>query len=64
MIINKIVNGTVVNVEMTPEEEAEYNAIVEEIAQMEAKREPTAEERIEAQVMYTALMTDTLLMED
>ena len=30
----------------------------------ELNREPTAEERIEAQVMYTALMTDTLLMED
>lgn len=64
MIVNKIVNGTVVNAEMTPEEEAEYNAIVEEIARMEAEREPTAEERIEAQVMYTALMTDTLLMEE
>lgn len=26
--------------------------------------EPTHADRIEAQVMYTALMTDTLLMED
>lgn len=30
----------------------------------DAVREPTAEERIEAQVMYTALMTDTLLIEE
>lgn len=29
----------------------------------ELNREPTAEERMEAQVMYTALMTDTLLEE-
>ena len=40
---------------------------VEEIAEMEAQQaempepEPSLEERMEAQVLYTALMTDTLL---
>ena len=48
----------------TPEEEAEAERMVAEIEAEEANREPTAEERIEAQVMYTALMTDTLLMGD
>ena len=39
----------------------------EEIAEMEAQQaelpepEPSPEERVEAQVLYTALMTDTLL---
>lgn len=49
----KLVNGK--PVECTPEEIA---------AQEEALKpvdEPTQEDRIEAQVMYTALMTDTLL---
>lgn len=64
MIINKIVDGVAVSVEMTQEEEEENRLIVEEIARLEAMREPTVEERIEAQVMYTALMTDTLLMEE
>lgn len=41
----------------------------EEIAEMERQQsqmpepEPTPEERMEAQVLYTALMTDTLLEE-
>ena len=48
----------------TPEEEAQAIAEQEELERQEALREPTTEERIEAQVMYTALMTDTLLMED
>lgn len=48
----------------TPEEEAESLARRVEAEAREAMREPTAEERIEAQVMYTALMTDTLLMEE
>ena len=43
---------------MTPEEEAEYNNSIPNIPQ-----EPTQEDRIEAQVLYTALMTDTLLEE-
>lgn len=30
----------------------------------EAKKKPTFEERIEAQVLYTALMTDTMLEEE
>ena len=42
--------------DMTPEEEAEYNNSIPNIPQ-----EPTQEDRIEAQVLYTALMTDTLL---
>lgn len=48
----------------TPEEIAQAEAERAEYERQEALREPTAEERIEAQVMYTALMTDTLLMED
>ena len=44
--------------DMTPEEEAEYNNSIPNIPQ-----EPTQEDRIEAQVLYTALMTDTLLEE-
>lgn len=40
--------------DMTPEEEAEYQS-------MPDTQEPTQEDRIEAQVLYTALMTDTLL---
>ena len=39
--------------DMTPEEIAEMEKIQAE--------EPTQQDRIEAQVMYTALMTDTLL---
>lgn len=43
--------------DMTPEEIAELEKI-----QMELPEEqPTQQDRIEAQVMYTALMTDTLL---
>ena len=42
--------------DMTPEEEEEYNRPLPDIPQ-----EPTQEDRIEAQVLYTALMTDTLL---
>lgn len=43
--------------DMTPEEIAELKKI-----QMELPEEqPTQQDRIEAQVMYTALMTDTLL---
>lgn len=48
----------------TPEEDAEAERMLAEFEQQEASREPTSEERIEAQVMYTALMTDTLLMEE
>lgn len=48
----------------TPEEDAEAARMQAEYEEYEANREPTAEERIEAQVMYTALMTDTLLEEE
>lgn len=52
----KYVNGKYV--EMTPTEEKEYyNSFDNNI------EEPTQADRIEAQVMYTALMTDTLLGE-
>lgn len=51
-------------VDMTADEEAEVHAAQAEAERMEAQREPTFEERMEAQVMYTALMTDTLLMEE
>lgn len=43
--------------EMTEEEIAEIEQMQSEVPETEA----TAEDRIEAQVMYTALMTDTLL---
>lgn len=43
--------------DMTAEELAEIEQMQSEIPEPEA----TAEDRIEAQVMYTALMTDTLL---
>lgn len=43
--------------DMTPEELAEIEQMQSEAPEPEA----TAEDRIEAQVMYTALMTDTLL---
>lgn len=42
--------------DMTPEE-AEYQSMPD------IPQEPTQEDRIEAQVLYTALMTDTLLEE-
>ena len=41
----------------TPEEIAEFERYNQEILEPE----PTPEERMEAQVLYTALMTDTLL---
>ena len=43
--------------DMTEEEIAEIEQMQSEVPELEA----TAEDRIEAQVMYTALMTDTLL---
>lgn len=43
--------------DMTEEELAEIERMQSEVPEPEA----TAEDRIEAQVMYTALMTDTLL---
>lgn len=43
--------------EMTPEEIAELEKIQTELPE----EQPTQQDRIEAQVMYTALMTDTLL---
>ena len=45
------------NVEMTQEEIAEFERQQAEAPELEA----TPEERMEAQVLYTALMTDTLL---
>ena len=45
------------NVEMTAEEIAELETQRAELPEPE----PTPEERMEAQVLYTALMTDTLL---
>ena len=58
MKINVLENGKIITRDMTPEEEAEYNNSIPNIPQ-----EPTQEDRIEAQVLYTALMTDTLLEE-
>lgn len=45
--------------DMTPEEIAEQEKIQTELPE----EQPTQQDRIEAQVMYTALMTDTLLEE-
>lgn len=45
------------NVEMTAEEIAEFERQQAEMPEPE----PSPEERMEAQVLYTALMTDTLL---
>lgn len=56
MKINILENGKAITRDMTLEEEAEYNNSIPNIPQ-----EPTQEDRIEAQVLYTALMTDTLL---
>ena len=43
--------------DMTPEEIAELEKIQTELPE----EQPTQQDRIEAQIMYTALMTDTLL---
>lgn len=43
--------------DMTPEEIAELEKLQTELPE----EQPTQQDRIEAQVMYTALMTDTLL---
>lgn len=43
--------------DMTPEEIVELEKIQTELPE----EQPTQQDRIEAQVMYTALMTDTLL---
>lgn len=48
----------------TPEEDAEAERMRREMEEAEANREPTFEEKIEAQVIYTALMTDTLIEEE
>ena len=53
--LKKIVDSIVM--EMTAEEIAELERLQAEIPEPE----PTQEDRIEAQVLYTALMTDTLL---
>lgn len=45
--------------DMTPEEITELEKIQTELPE----EQPTQQDRIEAQVMYTALMTDTLLEE-
>lgn len=57
MKINVLENGKIITRDMTPEEEAEYKSM------LDISKEPTQEDRIEAQVLYTALMTDTLLEE-
>lgn len=56
MKIAECKNGKVIYRDMAAEEIAEYNNSIINIPQ-----EPTQEDRIEAQVLYTALMTDTLL---
>ena len=45
--------------DMTPEEIAEMERLQKEMPE----EQPTQQDHIEAQVMYTALMTDTLLEE-
>ncbi len=57
----KEVNGEMQLVarEMTEEETAE----LESLQANEEAPQPTAQDRLEAQVLYTALMTDTLIQE-
>lgn len=52
-----MINDNGVNREATPEEIAEFERQQAEMP----NPEPTPEERMEAQVLYTALMTDTIL---
>lgn len=55
------------DVEVPIMESVYVDMTAEEIAELESmeipKEEPTQEDKIEAQVIYTALMTDTLLEE-
>lgn len=53
-------DGTWIKRDMTAEEIAEMEKAQSEIPEPE----PTAEDRLEAQVLYTAILTDTLLMEE
>lgn len=59
MRVTEFRNGVKFQREATPEEVVEYNQILAETHE----EQPTQADRIEAQVMYTALMTDTLLEE-
>lgn len=54
-------NGKIVYRYETKEEIAEREAWERAHPEERVDTEPTAEERMEAQVLYTALMTDTLL---
>ena len=54
-------NGKIVYRDETQEEIAERVAWEREHQKEMVDTEPTAEERMEAQLLYTALMTDTLL---
>ena len=54
-MMKKCINGVVQS--MTPDEIAEFERYQAEMPEPE----PTPDERMEAQVLYTALMTDTLL---
>lgn len=56
--MKKCVNGDILEM---PQEE--IKELLESIT-VEMPAEPTQADRIEAQVIYTALMTDTLLMEE
>ena len=58
----KMVDGKMklVTREMTAEEEAELEALQE----AEPAPQPTQLDKIEAQVLYTALITDTLIEEE
>ena len=57
MRIAKYSSGNIIYRDATPEEIAEFDLQRAELPEPE----PTPEERMEAQVLYTALMTDTLL---
>lgn len=50
-------NGNVIYRDATPDEIAEFDRQQTEMPE----QEPSPEERMEAQVLYTALITDTLL---
>lgn len=57
MRISKFADGILTYRDATPDEVAEFERQKAEMPEPE----PSTDERMEAQVLYTALMTDTLL---
>ena len=57
MRVSEYIGGVLTYRDATPEEIADF----ERQQALMPEQEPSPEERMEAQVLYTALMTDTLL---